>query len=245
MPNEIPKYMRNRFDEIREGLDPVLKDLGLTDVFVGRSIRHTGYEVFFETKRPHRPDDAFSFSPLTIIFDGERETRKSEADWSTSVLGVEDWRTKPLGKTGWRHRRKWDDSVEKIEGEGDARFAWLRKKIRARGAIEINPLSPDVVYSEMLADVFWQIGRKIPDLAVVRYPNQFDEPMESLTFLGHDGARIHLQFALGHSIGGSLYKDGEEISRFHIHSASQVAQLALILSTGGDGIQRHLYQRRG
>ncbi len=231
MSNAVPKFMRNRHAEIQEHLLPLVKELGLERITVTRSNRHDGYEVFFQGPEPARNDSAYSFSPVSIIFNREGSTDLPEADWRECGFAIEDWRSKPLGKTGWSHRRCWDEKLVRVDAEGSKLFSWIKSRIRAEGVVHVDPNSTEFIQSTMLADVYWEIRREIRDLGIVRIPGKFEE-QEALTFLGHNGRRVHMRFPTNGNFRGTVLLDGDEMGDFTLHRLNDVVGLAHDLSKG-------------
>lgn len=201
--------MRKRMQQIRHHLAPVLEEMGMKAYL---ETKHGGYFVGFETPEGR--------SPLALVFppnpDGGRPS------WSDAFTEYTDQRFKKLGKTGWKHRREWSRICLPVIREGEEpvtvkeMFAEIARKLRK---YDVVPFARDEreVTSEALADIFWTVGRDILDLAIVRipredqeFPDEDWENWEALTFLDHQGRRIHMCHAQGDH-RGPIYADGEKI----------------------------------
>lgn len=227
-----PIFMRKRMAQIRKHLGSVMETMGLEALCVDEGWR---YVVDFQTDR--------SFSPISLEFTHKRHTDEPRPAWSEVRILHGDYRKKKLGSTGWVHMRRWKERVLPIEGEVGAEvnveemFAAIARKIRLSKLVTFER-EPMKVSSEDLADIFWAINGRIPDLAVMRvdgedFPGEEEMQYEALTFMAHEGRRVHLCLRPG-SARGPIFADGEEIARVYTDDLRQVAEYAVSLSTGID-----------
>lgn len=226
-------YMRKRMQQIRHHLAPVLENMGIK-AYLGT--KAGCYYVEFETPEGR--------SPLALAFppnpDGGRPS------WSEAFTEYTDQRFEKLGKTGWKHRREWGQICLPLvrEGEGpvdlEELFSVIAHKLRHYGITPFERVEKELK-SQTLADIFWAVGNDIPDLAVVRIPMEDHEfpdedwaKWDALTFMDHEGRRIHICHAQGYQ-RGPIYADGEkigEVNATHPHYYSASAKLAYRLAHG-------------
>lgn len=222
-------FVKNRLAEVREHLGPALSDLGLS-ISVENSLYDTS--IRFVRDRP------FAYSPVSIRFgwNPEYDDTGHDAQWSEAYLSIDDMRAKPLGSTGWSHRRWWGSKEIAFEKTGEAMFSWISSSVRRRKLIAPSE-EPQTARSEEMADAYWEIGRKIKDLAVVRIDMEGDTEREALTFQDHLGRRVHMAF------GGTGYLliDGEVVGHFPHHRTETCALIAEQLKTGYSPVTSLLY----
>lgn len=221
-----PIFMRKRMAQIRKHLGPVLEKMGLGAACFDERWR---YVVNFQTDR--------SFSPIALEFTQKKDTDDRRPPWSEVRILHADWRKKKLGDTGWVHQRKWGERRLRIEGDVEEMFAAIARKLRTNKLVTLDREAMKMA-CEHLADVFWSIDGRIPDLAVTRIEDEFlpgreDAQFDALTFIDHGGRRIHLCLRQGDG-RGTIYADGQEIARIHTDELRQVAEYAVTLSTGID-----------
>ncbi|TBA20964.1 hypothetical protein ELH66_08115 [Rhizobium ruizarguesonis] len=218
--------------QIRKHLGPVMQTMGLEAACFDEGRR---YVVDFHTDR--------SFSPIALEFTHRTGTDEHRPSWSEVRILHGDYRKKKLGDTGWVHMRKWRQRTLPIEGEVDGKvnveemFAAIARKIRANKLLTFKR-EPMKMSSNDLADIFWAIDGQIPDLSVTRVddeelPGEEGMQYEALTFIDHEGRRIHLCLRPGDG-HGPIYADGEEIARIHTDELRRVAKYAVTLSSGID-----------
>ncbi|TAX38916.1 hypothetical protein [Rhizobium leguminosarum] len=225
-----PIFMRKRMAQIRKHLGPVMEKMGLEAACFDEGWR---YVVDFQTDR--------SFSPIALEFTHGRNSDERRPSWSEARILHADWRKKKLGDSGWVHQRKWAERRLLLEGEVDGKvdveqmFAAIARKLRGNKLVTLER-EPMKMASEDLADIFWSIDGRIPDLAVVRiddeeFPGEEEMQYYALTFIDHEGRRIHLCLRPG-SARGPIFADGERIGHFDTDERRKVAEYAVALSTG-------------
>ncbi|MBY3144047.1 hypothetical protein HFO63_00280 [Rhizobium laguerreae] len=225
-----PNFMRKRMAQIRKHLGPVMKKMNLEALCVDEGWR---YVVDFQTDR--------SFSPIALQFTYRNRTDDRRPSWSEVRILHGDYRKKKLGDTGWVHMRKWSERRLPIEADAEGRvnveqmFAAIARKLQANKLATFRR-EPMKLASEVLADIFWEIDGRIPDLGVTRvaheeFPDDERMQYEALTFIDHDGRRIHMCLGLGDG-RGPIYADGEMIGHFHTEEFRSIAGYAVALSSG-------------
>ncbi|MFC5755694.1 hypothetical protein [Rhizobium sp. GCM10022189] len=225
-----PIFMTKRMAQIRKHLGPVMHRMGLEALCVDEGWR---YVVDFQTGR--------SFSPISLEFTHKRHTDEPRPAWSEVRILQGDYRKEKLGNTGWVHMRKWSEKVLPIEGEVDGKvnveemFAAIARKIRANKLVTFER-EPMKMSSDALADIFWLVEGFIPDIAVTKVDHEEladkeERQYEALTFMDHEGRRIHLCLRSGDG-RGPIYADGEEIACLRPEESREVARYAVALSTG-------------
>jgi hypothetical protein len=225
-----PNFMRKRMAQIRKHLGPVMEKMNLEALCVDEGWR---YVVDFQTDR--------GFSPIALEFTHKKDTNDRRPSWSEVRILHADYRKKKLGDTGWVHLRKWRERRLPIEGDAEGKinvdqmFAGIARKLRANKLVTFDrePMKMD---SEVLADIFWSIDGRIPDLAVMRVenenmPDEEDMQYDALTFIDYEGRRIHLCLRSGDG-RGPIYADGERIGHFNPEELRIVAEYAVALSSG-------------
>ncbi len=182
------------------------------------------------------PDRAKLLS-IFLVFTHKRDTDERRPSWSEARILHEDWRKKKLGDTGWAHQRKWRERLLRIEGEGEEMFASIARKLRANKLVTFDRESMKMACAD-LADIFWAINGRIPDLSVTRMedellPGDEEAEFDALTFIDDQGRRIHLCLRQGDG-RGHIYADGEEIAWIQTDELQKTAEFAVTLSTGID-----------
>ncbi|TBZ82647.1 hypothetical protein [Rhizobium leguminosarum] len=214
-------------EEIRTRLGGILAKLGVEACL---HERRDGFEVFFQNSEQKL------FSPVWIWFarDERRDTR--EASWDDAQLVHDKYKKRKLRDTGYWNQRMVDEDSYPISLRGSEMFEWIRNKLRSAGTLSAGTEDSTRVYSDLLADIYWSIKTKIPDLGVTHvdhddFPGEKPMGFEALTFLDHEGRRIHIAHqSNSHAI--YLLVDGERVAEFRKDDATTLAKCAVRMSKG-------------
>jgi hypothetical protein len=213
-----------------------LAKLGLD---IGFNTRRDSYEVFFESR------ERKIFSPLTINFPNESQSSFQEASWSEAWLVKEKWRKKKLGDTGWWNQRKLDEEEELIPVslEGPQMFGWIGRMLLTAKPLSHSREDPARMYSDLVADMYWKISGEISGLSISRIPDDElpddrEAEFEALTFIDHEGRRIHVCHRGADGVVRLLI-DGEIVAKIGFTQTATLAEYVIRMSSGRslDGIK--------